>query len=36
MVIIQVIPRVSQAIVCLLQDGLTAVMSRYNQSFAGQ
>jgi len=36
MVIIQVIPRVSQAIVCLLQNGLTAVMSRYNQSFAGQ
>lgn len=35
-VIGQVIPRVSQAIVCLLQEGLTAAMSRYNQSFAGQ
>jgi PTH1 family peptidyl-tRNA hydrolase len=35
-VIGQVIPRVSQAIVCLLEEGLTATMSRYNQSFAGQ
>jgi PTH1 family peptidyl-tRNA hydrolase len=35
-VIVQVIPRVSQAIVCLLEESLTAAMSRYNQSFAGQ
>jgi PTH1 family peptidyl-tRNA hydrolase len=32
----QMIPRVSQAIVCLLEEGLTAAMNQYNQSFAEQ
>jgi PTH1 family peptidyl-tRNA hydrolase len=32
----QMIPRVSQAIVCLQTEGLTAAMNRFNVSFAGQ
>jgi PTH1 family peptidyl-tRNA hydrolase len=35
-IIVQVFPRVNQAIVCLLEEGLTAAMNRYNVSFAGQ
>lgn len=30
----QVIPEVSEAILCLLTEGLTAAMNKYNQSFA--
>ena len=32
----QVIPAVSQAILCFLSEGLTAAMNKYNQFFAGE
>ena len=32
----QVIPAVSQAVLCFLSEGLTAAMNKYNQLFAGE